>query len=236
MTVASLSLTRGRDHLELAVDGNKTRVPFAQADVDTLTAIIADYQAAVVDDLAAELPDIGRRLFAWLDSKGGGITGLLEGSHAPLRLEIMSPGRPKPEHRALLEAPWELLFEDGFLAGDATTRCTPMPSVEWHRTTAQRVQMVRVSPRCESFIEGRLRLIVNADKSAVARPEERHFLGFRLMCKPEQEAVEVLISKRSKKRIDMKIRELVPRNWGQSMKACIDRLNMYLLGVAEPFV
>lgn len=88
----------------------------------------------------------------------------------------------------------------------------------------------RVMTSVVRFIEGRLRLIVNADKSAVARPEERHFLGFRLMCKPEQEAVEVLISKRSKKRIDMKIRELVPRNWGQSMKACIDRLNMYLLG------
>ena len=30
------------------------------------------------------------------------------------------------------------------------------------------------------FIEGRLRLKVNQAKSAVARPEDRHFVGFRL--------------------------------------------------------
>ena len=30
------------------------------------------------------------------------------------------------------------------------------------------------------FIERRLRLKVNEAKSAVARPEDRHFLGFRL--------------------------------------------------------
>lgn len=126
MTVATLSLTRSRDQLELAVDGAKVRAPFAKADVDTLSAIISDYQAAIVDDLAAELPILGGRLFAWLDSKGGWLTGLLEGCHAPLRLEIMSPGRPKREHRALIEAPWELLFEDGFLAEDATARYTPV--------------------------------------------------------------------------------------------------------------
>lgn len=88
----------------------------------------------------------------------------------------------------------------------------------------------RVMASVIRFIEGRLRLIVNTDKSAVARPEERHFLGFRLMCKPEQEEVEVLISKRSKDRIDKKIRELVPRNWGQSIRTCIRKLNVYLRG------
>ena len=34
------------------------------------------------------------------------------------------------------------------------------------------------------FIEGRLRLKINQDKSAVARPEDRHFLGFRLRVRP----------------------------------------------------
>jgi RNA-directed DNA polymerase len=88
----------------------------------------------------------------------------------------------------------------------------------------------RVMASVRRFIEGRLRLIVNADKSAVARPEARHFLGFRLRREPDEKAAEVLLSERSRKRIDRKIRELVPRNWGQSIKACIDQLNRYLLG------
>jgi RNA-directed DNA polymerase len=88
----------------------------------------------------------------------------------------------------------------------------------------------RVMASVVRFIEGRLRLVVNADKSAVARPEERHFLGFRLRRVPESGAVEVLLSQRSKKRIDRKIREMVTRRWGQSMMACIRKLNVYLLG------
>jgi hypothetical protein len=81
-----------------------------------------------------------------------------------------------------------------------------------------------------SFIEQRLRLKVNAKKSAVARPEERHFLGFSLRREPMAGTIEVRLSKRSKERIDDKIRELTPRNWGGSLKACITRVNTYLIG------
>lgn len=88
----------------------------------------------------------------------------------------------------------------------------------------------RVMDSVVRFIESRLRLKVNAAKSAVARPEERHFLGFSLRRAPEEGDVEVLLSKRSKTRIDEKIRELSPRNWGQSLKVCIARINAYLLG------
>ena len=88
----------------------------------------------------------------------------------------------------------------------------------------------RVMASVVRFIEGRLRLKVNAAKSAVARPEGRHFLGFRLWREPKEGTVEVLLSERSKERIDGKIRELTPRNWGRSLKDCIHRLNAYLLG------
>jgi hypothetical protein len=81
-----------------------------------------------------------------------------------------------------------------------------------------------------AFIEKRLRLQVNAGKSAVARPEERHFLGFRLKREPMEGNVEVLLSTRTKERIDAKIRELTPRNWGQSLNKCIGKLNAYLVG------
>jgi len=88
----------------------------------------------------------------------------------------------------------------------------------------------RVMASVVSFIERRLRLRVNAAKSAVARPEERHFVGFSLRREPLEGEVEVVLSKRSKGRIDAKLRELTPRNWGRSLQACILQLNAYLLG------
>lgn len=88
----------------------------------------------------------------------------------------------------------------------------------------------RVMASVTDFIERRMRLKVNAAKSAVARPEERHFLGFRLGRDPLEGGAEVSLSKRSKDRIAAKIRELTPRTWGQSLPACILALNAYLLG------
>lgn len=88
----------------------------------------------------------------------------------------------------------------------------------------------RVMASLIGFIEKRMRLKVNVDKSAVARPEERHFLGFRLRREPEDGNVEVLLSKRTKERIDSRIRELTPRNWGQSLNKCIEQINEYLVG------
>ena len=85
------------------------------------------------------------------------------------------------------------------------------------------------------FIERRLRLKVNNDKSAVARPEERHFLGFSLRCEPLDGEVEVLLSKRSEERLAAKVVELTPRNWGNSLKACISGVNGYLLGWLSHF-
>ncbi|MDA2938506.1 group II intron reverse transcriptase/maturase [Acidobacteria bacterium AH-259-A15] len=93
----------------------------------------------------------------------------------------------------------------------------------------------RVMASITRFIDKRLRLKVNASKSAVARPEKRHFLGFRLRRNPEDGTVEVLLSKRSKERIEARIRELTPRNWGQSLRDCIRQVNVYLQGWAEFF-
>jgi group II intron reverse transcriptase/maturase len=50
----------------------------------------------------------------------------------------------------------------------------------------------RVMASIVRFIERRLRLKVNADKSAVSRPEKRHFVGFRLRREPMDGSVEVL--------------------------------------------
>lgn len=88
----------------------------------------------------------------------------------------------------------------------------------------------RVMASLKQFIERRLRLNVNEQKSAVARPEERHFVGFRLRREPFDGQVEVTLSKRSYERIVKKLRELVPRNWGNRLQACVSRLNTYLRG------
>jgi len=88
----------------------------------------------------------------------------------------------------------------------------------------------RVMASVTRFIERRLRLKVNADKSAVAPTEERAFVGFTLRRQPLDGKVEVVLSKRSKDRIDIKIRQMTPRNWGGSMHSCIERLNQYLRG------
>jgi RNA-directed DNA polymerase len=88
----------------------------------------------------------------------------------------------------------------------------------------------RVMASISAFIERRMRLKVNAAKSAVARPEERHFLGFRLRREPLDGTVEVLLSKRSKERIGETVRQLTPRNWGGTIASCIAAIDAVLVG------
>ena len=87
----------------------------------------------------------------------------------------------------------------------------------------------RVMTNLVQFITKRLRLQVNEDKSAVTRPEDFHFLGFSLQ-RGSDGTVEVLLSKRSRKRIDTKIRELTPRSLGRPLEVCIRGVNEYLEG------
>ncbi len=87
----------------------------------------------------------------------------------------------------------------------------------------------RVMANIERFIERRLRLKVNRSKSAVARPETRHFLGYRLHPQADGMA-EILLSERSVKRLRERIRELTPRAGGRSLEATIRGVNSYLRG------
>ena len=88
----------------------------------------------------------------------------------------------------------------------------------------------RVMASLTEFIEGRLRLRVNRSKSAVAQPEERHFLGFRLRLDPQTGGVEVLLSERTTRNAMERVRQLTPRNWGGSLGSCITRINAWLRG------
>jgi len=89
----------------------------------------------------------------------------------------------------------------------------------------------RVMASIVHFIEKRLRLKVNVAKSAVARPETRHFLGFRLCGRRSWNGdVDIQLSERSEKRLAERIRELTPRTWGSSIAECIGQINTYTRG------
>jgi RNA-directed DNA polymerase len=88
----------------------------------------------------------------------------------------------------------------------------------------------RVMASLARFIQGRLRLRINQDKSAVARPEDRHFLGFSLRLDPQSGSVEILLSERTKRNAMARICQLTPRNWGHRLEVAIERLNRWLAG------
>jgi group II intron reverse transcriptase/maturase len=87
----------------------------------------------------------------------------------------------------------------------------------------------RVMDSLRRFIQRRLRLVVNKEKSSVTGPNDLTFLGFQLGTNAEGK-ITVTISRRTKERMDLRIRELTPRVWGQSLPACFDELNRYLRG------
>ncbi len=87
----------------------------------------------------------------------------------------------------------------------------------------------RVMASLTNFIERRMKLRVNRQKSAVAKPQERKFLGFRLQ-RLNSGLVRVLVAEESWRRLRAKLKELTPRMWGQSIDANIRRINAYLRG------
>jgi RNA-directed DNA polymerase len=87
----------------------------------------------------------------------------------------------------------------------------------------------RVMATISRFLTQRLRLSVNAAKSAVARPGARHFVGFRLQ-RTRGKEVQTQLSQRSLRRIRRRVVELTRRNWGGSLESCITRINEYLTG------
>jgi len=87
----------------------------------------------------------------------------------------------------------------------------------------------RVMASLRRFIERRLRLKINDGKSGVIQPDQASFLGFRFECDDDR-GIAVWPSKKSYQRISRKIRELIPRNWGNSLEAAFAQANLYLRG------
>ena len=77
------------------------------------------------------------------------------------------------------------------------------------------------------FITQKLQLKVNETKSAVARPQERKFLGFSFTNGP---AVKRAIAPKALVRFKDRIREITRRAEGVSIKSTVEELARYMVG------
>lgn len=78
-----------------------------------------------------------------------------------------------------------------------------------------------------AFLEKKLKLTVNRDKSACARPWERKFLGYSLTLHKE---AKLKIAPESLKRLREKVRKIIRAGRGRNLQATIDDLNGLLRG------
>ena len=95
----------------------------------------------------------------------------------------------------------------------------------------------RVMASIRHFLEQRMRLKINEEKSGVRQPHEVHFLGFRFRCwqTGEGRQTAVLLSAKAERRLRSKVREMTPPNWGRSLAACMKDLSRYLNGWVAHF-
>ena len=85
----------------------------------------------------------------------------------------------------------------------------------------------RVMESITRFITQKLQLKVNEAKSAVARPQERKFLGFSFSAGPE---VKRVIAPKALDRFKRRVREITRRAKGVSMEKTIEELAPYMRG------
>ncbi len=77
------------------------------------------------------------------------------------------------------------------------------------------------------FITQKLKLKVNEAKSAVARPQERKFLGFSFAAGPD---IKRTIAPKSPERFKQRIRDITRRAKGVSITTTMDELAQYMRG------
>ena len=86
----------------------------------------------------------------------------------------------------------------------------------------------RVMASITHYVEQRLKLRVNREKSVVARSLRRPFLGFCL--RPRMGEVRVLVDPKALKRAKARLRALTSRRWGVSMERRIEEINRFTVG------
>jgi RNA-directed DNA polymerase len=79
----------------------------------------------------------------------------------------------------------------------------------------------------ESFLGKRLRLRINRDKSAVARPWERKFLGYTVT---QRGPVRLKVAPQSIQRLKGKLRPILRRGRGRSLASVVEELSQVIRG------
>ncbi len=87
----------------------------------------------------------------------------------------------------------------------------------------------RVMESVTRYVEQRLKLRVNRQKSAVAPAVERPLLGFRFF-RDRAGKVRVTVAPKALKRAEDRVRQLTTRNWGVSMERRIKEINRFTVG------
>ena len=106
-------------------------------------------------------------------------------------------------------------------------------AVKFHRATHRNIYVrseragQRVMESITRFIKQKLKLKVNEAKSAVARPQERRFLGFSFTTGPD---IRRMIAPKSLERFKQRIREITRRAKGASIKTTMEELAPYMRG------
>lgn len=91
----------------------------------------------------------------------------------------------------------------------------------------------RVKLGITEFLEKKLKLKVNEEKSAVGKPKARVFLGVSFYKKSKK--ISVYVPKATKKRFEDNLKKLTNRNWGVSMEYRILKLNQLIQGWGNYF-
>jgi RNA-directed DNA polymerase len=86
----------------------------------------------------------------------------------------------------------------------------------------------RVMESISRYVELRLKLRVNRDKSVVDRATKRTLLGFGFFSRGGE--VKVRVDPRARKRAKDRLRRLTARNWGVSMERRIREINSFTVG------
>jgi RNA-directed DNA polymerase len=89
----------------------------------------------------------------------------------------------------------------------------------------------RVMENLSKFITGKLKLKINQEKSAVARPWKRKILGFSFNARSKKRTVAL----KSIERLKAKIRKVTSRTGGKSLGQVVAVLSRYLIGWREYF-
>jgi RNA-directed DNA polymerase len=87
----------------------------------------------------------------------------------------------------------------------------------------------RVMESITHYIEQRLKLRVNRQKSAVAPAVERPLVGFQFF-RDKAGKVRVTVAPKALKRAEDRIRQLTTRNWGVSMERRVKEINRFTVG------